>query len=277
MHPLTGLGPESRKRLAEILRRTRGTIAVSQAAEILGLPSSEAAKMLARWAKQGWLSRVRQGLYVPVPLEARTADVAIEDPWIIAEQLYSPCYIGGWTAAEHWGLTEQIFRTIVVMTTRKPRDRRPKFKGADFLLRTISASALFGTKPVWRNQVKVSVADPTRTILDMLDDPALGGGIRPTVDVFRAYLDSDKKDTRLLIQYADRLGNGAVFKRLGFVAERYAPNEQELIAACRTRLTKGNAKLDPSLPTDNLVSAWRLWVPANWAREKPSDRTPRGS
>ncbi len=276
MQTSAGLGKESRKRLAEILRRTRGTVTVSQAAEALGIPSDRAAKMLARWAQQGWMSRVRQGLYVPVPLEARTADVVLEDPWIIAEQLYSPCYIGGWTAAEYWGLTEQIFRTVLVMTTRKPRDRRPKFKGTGFLLRTISASALFGTKPVWRGQVKINVADSTRTVLDMLDDPALGGGIRPTVDVFHAYIGSDKKDTKLLIQYADRLGNGAVFKRLGFIAERYAPNEQELTNACRARLTKGNAKLDPALPSDKLVSSWRLWVPSNWAREKPSDRATRG-
>ena len=276
MPSIIGLGKESRRKLGEILRRTKGTVTVAEAAEILSIPPSDAAKMLARWAKQGWLSRVRQGLYVPVPLEARTADVALEDPWAIAEQLYSPCYIGGWTAAEYWGLTEQIFRTVVVMTTRKPRNRRPKFKGTDFLLKTISASALFGTKAVWRGQVKVNVADPTRTILDMLDDPALGGGIRPTVDVFRAYIGYDKKDTKLLLQYADRLGNGAVFKRLGFIAERYAPNEQELIAACRARLTKGNAKLDPALPSDKLVSAWRLWIPSNWAKEKPSDRTTRG-
>lgn len=273
---LTGLGPESRKRLAEILRRTRGTVTVSQVAEILDVPADRASKMLARWAQQGWMSRVRQGLYVPVPLEARSADVALEDPWVIAEQLYSPCYIGGWTAAEHWGHTEQIFRTVVVMTTRKPRDRRPKFKGTDFLLKTISAPALFGTKALWRGQVKVNVADPTRMMLDMLNDPSLGGGIRPTVDVFRAYLGSDKKDTKLLLQYADRLGNGAVYKRLGFIAERYAPNEQELIETCRARLTKGNAKIDPALPSDKLVSAWRLWIPSNWAREKPSDRTTRG-
>lgn len=266
MQTFAGLGKESRKRLAEILRRTQGTIAVSQAAEILGVPANRAAKMLARWAQQGWMSRVRQGLYVPVPLEARTADVALEDPWIIAERLYSPCYISGWTAAEYWSLTEQIFRTIVVLTTRKPRDRRPKIKGTEYLLRTIPAKALFGTKPIWRGQVKVSVADPARTILDMLNDPALGGGSRPTVDVFRNYLDSDQKNTALLIDYADRLGNGAVFKRLGFIAERFAPKEKTLIEACRKRLTKGNARLDPSLPADKLVSAWRLWIPANWAR-----------
>jgi predicted transcriptional regulator of viral defense system len=266
MKSVSGLGKGSRKRLAEITRRTRGTISVSQAAEILGLPPDKAARLLARWASQGWLSRARQGLYVTVPLEARSADVALEDPWIIAERLYSPCYISGWTAAEYWGLTEQIFRTIVVLTTRKPRDRRPKIKGTEYFLRTISAKALFGAKPIWRGQVKVSVADPTRTILDMLNDPTLGGGSRPTVDVFRNYLDSDQKNTTLLIDYADRLGNGAVFKRLGFIAERFAPKEEALIDACRKRLTKGNARLDPSLPADNLVSAWRLWIPANWAK-----------
>lgn len=267
MPTTAGLGKESRKRLAEIIRRARGTVSVSEAAEILGISPEKAAKMLARWAQQGWLSRARQGLYVPVPLEASTADVALEDPWLIAERLYSPCYIGGWSAAEHWGLTEQIFRTVVVLTTRKPRDRRPKIKGIEFLLRTIPAKALFGTKPVWRGQVKVNVANQTRTLIDMLNDPALGGGLRPTVDVFRTYMRSDSKNTGLLIEYADRLGNGAVLKRLGFIAERFSPNEKELIEACRARLTKGNAKLDPLLPAERLVSAWRLWVPKSWIRE----------
>lgn len=268
MRSISGLGKGSRTRLAEIMRQTRGTVSVSDAARILRLSPDKAAKLLARWAEQGWLSRARQGLYVPVPLEASTTDVALEDPWLVAERLYSPCYIGGWTAAECWGLTEQIFRTIVILTTRKPRNRRPKIKGVEFLLRTIPAAALFGTKPVWRGQVKVNVADATRTILDMFNDPALGGGLRATVDVFGNYLGSDKKDIKLLVEYADRLGNGAVFKRLGFVTERVAPNEKTLIDACRARLTQGNAKLDQSLPADRLVSAWRLWIPVSWGKEQ---------
>jgi len=268
---ISGLGKESRTRLAEIMRQTKGTITVSQAADILRLPAPEASKLLSRWTNQGWLSRVRQGLYVPIPLEARTPDVALEDPWIIAEQLFSPCYIGGWSAAEYWGLTEQLFRTIIVMTTRKPRDRKPSIKGTSFLVRTVPEKALFGTKPIWRGQVKVNVSDQTRTILDMLNDPSLGGGIRPTVDVFKSYLKSEQKDTGLLISYADRLGNGAVFKRMGFLAERFAKDEKNLIEACRSRLTTGNAKLDPSLPADRLATAWKLWVPAAWTKEKTGD------
>ncbi len=110
------------------------------------LPSVDAAKMLARWAKKGWLSRVRRGIYVPIPLESRTTDVPLEEPWIIAERLFAPCYIGGWSAAEYWNLTEQIFRTVVVMTLQKPRDRPPNIKGTNFLIRTVSENALFGVK-----------------------------------------------------------------------------------------------------------------------------------
>jgi predicted transcriptional regulator of viral defense system len=260
-----------RAKLAKLLRETKGTVSAEQAAVSLGVTPREAAKTLARWARQGRLSRVRRGLYVPVPLEAGTGDVALEEPWIIAERLFNPCYVGGWNAAEHWGLTEQIFRSVLVMTTKKPRKRKLVIKGTTFVLRTIQSDSFFGTKPVWRGQVKVNVSDPTRTVLDILDDPALGGGARPMTDVLRNYLGSKSKDLPLLISYADRLGHGAVFKRLGFLLERFAPAEREALAACRSRLTTGNVKLDPTLPAERLATSWRLWVPANWMKEQTGD------
>lgn len=267
MQTLLGIGKTDRERLAAVIRGTKGTISAGEAAGIMGVSATDAAKMLARWAKKGWLSRVRQGLYVLVPLESRTADVPLEDPWLVAERLYRPCYIGGWSAAEYWGLTEQIFRTVMVITTQRPRDRRPTIKGTNFILRTVPEKALFGFKPIWRGQVKVSVSDPSRTILDMLDDPGLGGGIRSVDDIFSNYLRSEKKDLRLLIEYAKRLGNGAIYKRLGFLLERLAPEEQEAINQCRSKLTSGNSKLDPKLKSDKLNTRWKLWVTQNWAKE----------
>ncbi|MHC4459211.1 MAG: type IV toxin-antitoxin system AbiEi family antitoxin domain-containing protein, partial [Planctomycetota bacterium] len=174
------------------------------------------------------------------------------------------CYIGGWSAAEYLDLTEQIFRTVMVMTVQKPRDRRPKIKGTDFWLRTVTEKALFGLSPVWRGQVKIPVSDPTRTILDMLSDPVLGGGIRTTTDMLINYLRSENKNLTSLIEYAARLGNGAVFKRLGFLLEKLAPDETTTMEQCRVRLTAGNSKLDPKLDNTRLVTRWRLWVPEHW-------------
>jgi predicted transcriptional regulator of viral defense system len=70
-----------------------------------------------------------------------------------------------------------------------------------------------------------------------------------------------------MIEYAKRLGNGAVFKRLGFLLERLAPDQTLTIQICRDNLTKGLAKLDPSLNSEKLVTRWRLWVPTNWDKE----------
>jgi predicted transcriptional regulator of viral defense system len=267
METISGLGKEDRKRLSAIFRETKGTVSVRDAANILKVSPADAAKMLSRWAKKGWLSRVKQGLYIRIPLESRTSDIPVEDPWIIADRLFSPCYIGGWSAAEYWDLTEQIFRTIVVLTTQKPRNRAPVIKGTSFMIRTISEKALFGTKPVWKGQVKVSVSDPSRTILDMLIDPKLGGGIRSTTDMFLNYLKSENKNIELLIEYAKRLNNGAVFKRLGFLLEKYAPDQKVAIDECRSQLTKGYIKLDPALKAERLITRWRLWVPESWAKE----------
>lgn len=271
MKTLSGIGKLDRQRLAEIIRGTKGSISVAEAANILNLSFPKVAKMLSRWAKKGWLSRIRRGIYIPIPLESRTADTVLEDPWIIAERLFAPCYIGGWSAAEYWGLTEQIFRTILVMTRQKPRNRSPVIKGTKFLLRTISDKAMFGVKPVWKGQVKVSVSDPTRTIIDMLNDPQLGGGIRSTADIFVNYLKSENANMDLLLEYAKQLGVGAVYKRLGFLLERFAPDKKTAINICQLSLTAGNTRLDPKSSqsgTDRLITCWRLWIPEGWNNYK---------
>jgi len=271
MIKLTGIGKTDRERIAAIIRGTKGTVSVGDTSRILNVTPTDAAKMLSRWTKKGWMSRVRQGLYIPIPLESRTADVPLEDPWLVADRLFSPCYIGGWSAAEYLNLTEQIFSTVVVMTVQKPRNRRPDIKDTAFLLRTVSEKAMFGLKSVWRGQVKVSVSDPTRTILDMLVDPAFGGGIRSVTDMLVNYLSSENRNLEQLIEYGERLGNGAVFKRLGFLLERKAPDEAKAIEKCYKRLTAGNAKLDPKLNNIRLITRWRLWVPENWKRMEPVD------
>ena len=71
----------------------------------------------------------------------------------------------------------------------------------------------------------------------------------------------------MLVEYAERLGNGAVFKRLGFLAERH-PDGRAFAHAAKRRLTKGHAKLDPTLDCSKLVTRWRLRVPKSWIEER---------
>lgn len=126
MNTLAGLGKLDRKQVTALLRKTQGTITVKEAASILGISQQAAAMRLARWRSSGWLSRIKRGVYIPVPLESMTADIPLEDPWVIAEKLYHPCYMGGWSAGEYWGLTEQIFRTICYQNHTKTKKPSPR-------------------------------------------------------------------------------------------------------------------------------------------------------
>ena len=58
---------------------------------------------------------------------------------------------------------------------------------------------------------------------------------------------------KALISYAEHLSNGAVFKRLGLLAERH-PEAYDLAVACKKNLTQGNVKLDSSLKCDDLIT-----------------------
>ena len=260
----SGLEAASRIRLATVLRATHGTVTPKSAAVALADTRLAAAKQLARWAEQGWLQRVRRGIYVPVPLESERADSAPEDAWLIANTAFAPCFIAGWSAVEHWSLTEQVFRSVCVATSRRPRHREQSIGGTMFALHTVPEGQFFGLKAVWRGATRVQVSDPSRTMVDLLATPAWGGGIRSVVDVLLAYLKSEHRNLPLLLNYTARLGNGAVFKRLGYLLQQHAPDAVDAIAACAGQLTAGYTKLEPALPSKRLATAWGLWLPDGW-------------
>lgn len=254
--------PRGRLRLAAVLKAADEIIQIEDASRALSVSRNEAAKLLSRWTGQGWLRRVGAGAYVPVPLDSLDSEHVLPDPWVLVPALFSPAYIGGRTAAEHWDLTEQIFRDIVVITGQTLRAKSQVRHGAQFTLKHVKAEKIFGTKPVWRGQTKVDVSDVHRTMIDMFDDPDLGAGIQHVADCFLVYLKRPDRDDPKLMQYAARLGNRAVFKRMGFLAELNGASD--LAAACKERISQGMSKLDPGADCPRLITAWRLWVPSSW-------------
>jgi len=257
---------KSRQRLSSVLRRAGDLISVDEATVELGLERAAAAKLLARWHQQGWLKRIRRGLYAPVPLTSMPEDQVLEDPWILVPALFGPGYVGGASAAQFWDLTEQLFRSVFVYTSKPIRRTNQTIHAIQFVVRHLDAHLIFGVTPSWHGRIKVQVSDVHRTMIDMLDEPAAGGGIRHINDCLLAYFRRPDADTTKLVTYAERIGNGAIFKRLGFLAERINGPEN-LIRACAERLTSGNVRLDPALESVRLVRRWRLWVTDSWKRK----------
>lgn len=251
--------------LAQLLKATPDIITVASAAKALHMEAKETAVILASFAKRGWLSRLRRGLYIKVPLQSTTAEVFPEDPRLIAQEIFQPCYIAGWSAAQQWGLTEQIFNTIFIVTTKKVHDRELDIKGMKFVIKTISAIKFFGTKPIWVGRTKIEISDATKTVVDCLNDPAMAGGIRMTCDFLRNYFHSKEKNISLLIDYAEKMQSSTIYKRLGYLLEFSFAEEKELLVLCRKKIKQGYSQLDPASPGKRLITRWGLFVPDDFA------------
>jgi len=256
-----GINQRNRALLEQLHRHGRGVFGPAEAALALDMGRDEASRLLVYLARRGWLSRVRRGLYVAVPLGAGAPDEWAGDPFVVADRVFSPCYIGGWSAAAHWRLTEQVSQAVLVVTARRVRERHLKLQGTPYRLTVRGEDALFGTVPVWRGENRVQVSDPSRTVVDTLDEPRLGGGIRTVAEVVHRYLQSEHRHDRLLVEYGDRLDNRAIFKRLGYVLEHSGVDAPELVRACLERRSSGLVSLDPSVKTSGrIVRRWRLRV-----------------
>jgi predicted transcriptional regulator of viral defense system len=241
-----------------------GPFTAGDAAAALEIPRDEAARIVGYLASKGWLSRVRRGLFTVVPLEADVPEEWRADPWLVAARVFAPCYIGGWSACEQWGLTEQLFRSVLVVSAAPQRSAMTTVQGTEFRVATRQPDAIFGTRKVWRGRERVEVSDPTKTIIDVLDDPPIGGGIRNVVDVLNEYLSSDHRHDELLVSYADQLGNRTVFKRLGYLLETLDLDAIDLIETCLSRRSAGLAKLDPSIRSGGRITKrWGLRVNAH--------------
>jgi predicted transcriptional regulator of viral defense system len=266
----SGISGRGRAELARTLAGGRRFVTPEVVASALGIDAATAAKKLSRWTEEGWLRRARRGLYVPVPVDVADPRSWSEDPLVLADAVWAPCYFTGWTAASQWALTEQTFRTTVVRTTQRVRRSTQRLLDHEYLVgHTKERHMTWGLVASWRGERRLWVADPARVVIDVLDDPALGGGIRHIAEILETYLAQHPAET--LIDYGDRLGNRTVFKRLGYLVQVTDLDVDNLVASCAARISTGVSLLDPTGPEESdRVPEWGLRVNVRISRAEPS-------
>ena len=147
--PIKSIGSAYRHKLACVTRAAKGIITPKVVSETLGLSTQEAGRILSRWNQHGWVKRIKQGVYIPIAVDDVTGNSSIEDPWILADRLYSPGYIGGFSAIKHWDFSEQLFETTTFFTAKKIKNKYPVIGNSHFQLKKISSHKIFATQPVY--------------------------------------------------------------------------------------------------------------------------------
>lgn len=263
---------KTRTIIAALARSAKGgLINVTNAAKALGVNNKKAALILASLFRKGWILRPYRGLYFILPLEAIPGQKMMsEDPWVLAKAVFGPSYIGGWSAAEYWPLTEQLFNSTLVVTVKSFRTREISILGHLFHLFQAKSIINNGLVKVWRGQEQVLVSSLERTLVDCLKTPGLCGGTMQLTNMLASYAASEKCNFKLLIACAMEVANGTAWKRLGYIAEIFWPNEKILIIEARKNISTGYSKLDPKIASrGRLNSKWRLWVNVNLNKTEP--------
>lgn len=260
---MKAISSDRRALLSMLLLNTKGVITISDAERILSLPRPKARYLLWSLARNKWLNAIKSGVYVPVPLESLDS-FPIEDPLKLAGELFQESYIGGWDAASHWGLTDQLFLKTWVFTTQKVPHKVYHVKNYTFLLTFIRRDKLFGLKVEWRGDVKIWITNPTRTLVDFAQ--YIGDfGLMAFIDIVKSYLASEYRDINKLMTYIEKMGNRTLFKRIGFILEKLVPEEKEAIEICKRNMSKGYSKIAPNLGCPRIVRRWNLKIPEGFA------------
>lgn len=256
-----GIGKKYRQLLGKVIQQSNGYLNVNIVQKILNVSHPLAKLYLSRWAKSGWIKRIKRGSYIPLDVQTQDLSLVMEDPWVVAYGLFANCYIGGWTAAHHWGFTDQLYNDTIVLSNRRLSSVHQRIGNHLFIVRHVSPAKMFGTRTVWRERAKVKISDPHKTIVDVLNDPSIAGGIRSAMDFLTNYLLSPDKNLALIMDYAIKMGNKTIFKRLGYLLTILEEKDSHTISLCQANMSQGYSQLDPSLKGHSLVRKWRLWIP----------------
>lgn len=261
---LSGLGEKERDYLRLLSSLHRNVVSAEDLMEAFKMSQSQANLVVCRLHKKGWLQRLKRGAYSVVPMESNSVASVPENPQALAIELFKPCYISGWSASEHWDLTEQIFNSIHVSTSNIVKQKRLEISSIIFELQHIQDKYFeFGLEKYWHGSHQIAVSDLHRTVVDILNVPAMGGGALLVAEMVKSYFSRADKDLEKLLLYTEKMQKGTVAKRLGFLAEKFSSPPAEWLLRCQKLITKGISLLDPDGPNKGeIVSRWNLRINA---------------
>lgn len=228
--------------------------------EITGLSAKSARNLVAGLVNRGLATRLKPGLFILVPFELGREREYLGNPYIVARELAdTPEYYVSHASA--MDLHQMVTQPQLAVFVTSPKAIRPRMVlGTEFRFVRCKREDMFGVIDVWATKAaRVRVSDLERTVLDGLKQPEHCGGLTELAKGF--WMRRDAIAVPKLVDYALRLGVGAVVRRLGFLLETFEVDAPAEIERLRGELTATYAPLDPLMPAEGPWHArWRVRV-----------------
>ena len=216
----------------------------------IGNPRS-AATMLWRYQRQGYISKVRRGLYCVNNMATQLPEA---NKFQIASAITSTSYVAYHAAMEYHGLAHQVYFDIVVGTEQT-------FKAFDFdnyhYASHLSAHSFEIETPLADTHVRVTSVE--RTVLDCIDRIDLCGGWEELVNCLRSVTYLREERLKAIMEAYDKT---ALYKKVGFLFEQLQlPVSQNFISDCRKYAKDSVMYLTSDGTSDTFRASWRLYAP----------------
>lgn len=159
------------------------------------------AYQLTLWQKQGYIIKLKNGLYA---FEDSLNGIAPEDA---AQKLYSPSYISLEKALSYYGFIPEMVYAITSVTPKTTR--RINNKIGSYIYRHIKPELFFGYSQTAANKTQAPIAEPEKAILDFIYFNSANIKNMSDIEGFRLNKDAVKEtiNPKKMKAYAGRFGS----------------------------------------------------------------------
>ncbi len=259
------LGPKSANFILSLYDQGKTIFSISEATKQTGLEGRSLQKFLGPLVKKGILNRLISGLYIIVPFDLGHTKEFMGNPYVVAREIInlkqkssSPQYfISHASAFELHQMVTQPHLDLYATTTKQVKEKI-KVQGMNFHFVTSKKSHFFGFKKHWVSKSEsIMVSDLERTIIDGLRRPEYCGGINEVAKGL--WIKRKEISVEKLIQYAEKIDSGIIFRRLGYLLEIYEMGTYREISILEGNLTACYQLLDPTqIDEGKYLAKWRL-------------------
>jgi predicted transcriptional regulator of viral defense system len=262
-HHIKTLGDTEARLLLTLASQGKKVFTTDEAQAAIGSARHQVNKLLARLHEKRWLLRLQRGLYLILPFEAGLEGTYSVHPFLIVPHLATPYALAYWTALSHYNYTEQLPGTIFVATPTGPTSHELTIEelGLQYRFVTLVFHKFFGHRRVWIEGQGVTITDRAKTVVDCLDHPEYCGGIIEAAKGLYEGLSEEHFAPEKLTEYAERMRNRAILKRMGYLVELLGLPVADEVGRWQSSLSAGHSLLDP-LAGDHgsYDSRWRLRI-----------------
>lgn len=225
------LSPLESKLILHLEWEKQATVTIEETMALLGCSYNHARQILYRLAQRRWLALLTPGKYELIPAERGQYAFPDTNPLFIGGTLVEPYYFSFATAAYYHGLSTQAAATVYIATSERKAKRLRTVRNKDYRLIYQPPHKFFGAEKVEAYGSPVQMAEPEKTLIDALDQPAYAGDIPEVAAMLRR--GRERLDWERVIAYALRFEVQTLVQRLGYLSDRL---HMPLTVAQRARL-----------------------------------------